>query len=218
MYRALIFDFDGTILDTETPECGSWQALYAEHDLVFPLHEFHAAVGRGYDPAVFEPLGNLGTLLGGAHTREALKARQRAHFAESLARQDVRGGVREWLEAAGERGLGRAVASSSERAWIDRHLPRLGLDIHFDAIRTSDDVGPGRTKPHPDLFLAACAALGVAPDRAIVIEDSENGVKAARAAGCFTVAVPNPMTAHMDFSQADLVLNSLAERKLESLL
>ena len=218
MLRALIFDFDGTILDTETPECGSWQALYGEHGQTFPLHEFHAALGRGYDPEIFEPLSSLHGLLGGAFRSEVLKNRQRAHFQALLHGQDVRGGVREWLAEARELGLGRAVASSSERAWIDRHLPRLGLDSHFDAIRTKDDVEPGRTKPHPDLFLAACAALGVAPGDAVVIEDSENGVKAARAAGCFTIAVPNPMTAHMDFSQADLVLNSLSERTFNEFL
>jgi HAD superfamily hydrolase (TIGR01509 family) len=218
MFRALIFDFDGTILDTETPECGSWQALYAEHEYTFPLSEFHAAVGRGYDPNVFEPLSNLHRLLGGASPPERLKDRQRAHFQALILGQETRPGVRDWLAEAGTLGWGRAVASSSERLWIDRHLPRLGLDSQFDAIRTKDDVGPGRTKPHPDLFLAACDALGVSPERAIVIEDSENGVKAARAAGCFTVAVPNPMTAHMDFSLADLVLPSLDERKLKSLL
>ena len=218
VFHALIFDFDGTILDTETPECASWEALYADHGQVFPLHEFHAALGRGYDPQVFEPLQNLHGLLGGVHAPEFLKDGQRGYFQTLIESQEVRGGVREWLSEAAALGLKRAVASSSPRVWIDRHLPRLGLDTHFDAIRTRDDVGEGRAKPHPDLFLAACDALGVAPERAIVVEDSENGVKAARAAGCFTIAVPNPMTAHMDFSLADLILESLAERKLESLL
>jgi HAD superfamily hydrolase (TIGR01509 family) len=215
--RALIFDFDGTILDTETPECEGWETLYREHGLTFPRHRFFEAVGRGYSPDLFEPWTYLSEALGGTLSPDDARVRHREIFRETLEGQSVRPGVTDWLHEAGERGWGRAVASSSPRLWIDRHLPRLGLESHFEAIRTKDDVAEGRTKPHPDLFLLACEALGVTPKNALVIEDSENGVKAARAAGCFVIATPNPMTAHMDFSQADLVLDTLKERPLKEL-
>ncbi len=217
MTRALIFDFDGTILDTETPECGGWETLYAQLGHVFPREKFLEAVGRGYDPEIFEPWTFLHGILEISPGPDELKARHREIFRATLEGQSVRPGVTDWLTDARAAGWASAVASSSPRVWIDRHLPRLGLESHFDAIRTKDDVAPGRTKPHPDLFLAACAALSVAPQNAVVIEDSENGVKAARAAGCFVVATPNPMTRHMDFSQADLVLETLAEQPFADL-
>lgn len=217
MSVALIFDFDGTILDTETPECTGWETLYSEHGLTFPRHRFFEAVGRGYSPDVFEPWTYLSGELQGKLTIDEVKERHREIFRLSIEGQCVRPGVAEWLVDAGSRGWGRAVASSSPRVWIDRHLPRLGLADHFEAIKTKDDVGPGRTKPHPDLFLLACEALQVEPQNAVVIEDSENGVKAARAAGCYVIATPNPMTAHMDFSQADLILESLDKHTIEKL-
>ncbi|MGC4045760.1 MAG: HAD-IA family hydrolase [Armatimonas sp.] len=217
MSVGLIFDFDGTILDTETPECTGWECLYSEHGLTFPRHRFFEAVGRGYSPDLFEPWTYLSAELKGALSIDDAKARHREIFRGMLEGQTARPGVTAWLEDAGAQGWGRAVASSSPRVWIDRHLPRLGLDRHFEAIKTKDDVAAGRTKPHPDLFLLACQALHVEPQNAIVIEDSENGVKAARAAGCYVIATPNPMTAHMDFSQADLVLESLEHQSLKEL-
>ena len=218
MLRALIFDFDGTILDTETPEFASWADVYAEFQHALPRDRYLEAVGRGYDPALFEPGAHLHGLLGGVHEKEALKNLQRASFARRIASETLRPGVAEWLAGAKRLGWGRAIASSSPRVWLERHLPRLGLSEEFDAVVTRDDVGEGRTKPHPDLFLAACARLEVAPGQAVVVEDSENGVKAARAAGCVTVAVPNPMTAAMDFSLADYFFQSLEECKLQELL
>jgi putative hydrolase of the HAD superfamily len=214
---ALIFDFDGTILDTETPECAGWETLYREHGLEFPRQRYFDAVGRGYDPEVFEPWTYLSRALNGALSAEEARAQHRTFFWTSLEGQGVRPGVTAWISDATVQGYRCAVASSSPRVWIDRHLPRLGLEDKFKAIVTKDDVAAGRTKPHPDLFLLACAALEIAPHNAIVIEDSENGVKAAKAAGCFVVATPNPMTAHMDFAQADVVLESLEGHGLRAL-
>jgi beta-phosphoglucomutase-like phosphatase (HAD superfamily) len=214
--RAILFDFDGTILDTETPECEGWVDLYARHGQVFPREKFHDAVGRGYDPEIFEPWTYLSRAVEGRLTPEEAREAHREIFWSMLDGVGPREGVLDWLAEAQVLGWGRAVASSSPRSWIERHLPLLGMSAHFQAIRTKDDVGPGRTKPHPDLFLAACAALGVEPSQSLVVEDSENGVKAARAAGCFVVATPNPMTRHMDFSSADRVLDSLSRETLRS--
>jgi beta-phosphoglucomutase-like phosphatase (HAD superfamily) len=87
---------------------------------------------------------------------------------------------------------------------------------YFAVIRCRDDVAPGRAKPHPDIYLAALAALDVPADQAIAIEDSLNGMLAARAAGIFTVVTPNPVTAQLDFSQADLVLLTLESLDLRA--
>jgi beta-phosphoglucomutase-like phosphatase (HAD superfamily) len=95
-------------------------------------------------------------------------------------------------------------------------LERLRLDADWDAVRTRDDVV--RTKPAPDLYLSAVAALGVAPREAVAFEDSANGIAAAKDAGLLCVAVPNALTAGMDLSRADVRLGSLADTPLEELL
>ncbi len=127
-------------------------------------------------------------------------------------------GVREFLRDGHRLGLRLAIASSSERAWVEPHLVRLGLRDYFDKVICGDDVAPGRTKPHTDVFMKALAELHLRADEAIVLEDSPNGVTAARAAGIFVVAVPNPVTAVLPIEGADLVVDSIANLPLEKLL
>jgi beta-phosphoglucomutase-like phosphatase (HAD superfamily) len=109
-----------------------------------------------------------------------------------------------------------AVASSSSRAWVEPHLERFGLRGRFSVVRTRDDVA--RTKPAPDLFLAACEGLGVEPAEAVALEDSAHGVTAARAAGLRCVVVPNQLTRLTDLSHADLRIDSLADLRLDARL
>jgi beta-phosphoglucomutase-like phosphatase (HAD superfamily) len=96
------------------------------------------------------------------------------------------------------------------------HLERLGLIEYFQVIRASDDVK--KTKPDPELYLSACAGLGVPASQAIALEDSPNGVAAAKNAGMYCVAIPNVLTRRLPLEQADLRLDSLEEMRLESLL
>jgi HAD superfamily hydrolase (TIGR01509 family) len=127
-------------------------------------------------------------------------------------------GVVDILNAARDHRLGLAVASSSPHSWVDSHLSRLGLFDRFDRIICADDVPAGRTKPNPDLFLKALDALGARADEAVVFEDSPNGVKAARAAGIFVVAAPNPVTALLEFDGENLRIDSLANLPLPQLM
>jgi putative hydrolase of the HAD superfamily len=126
--------------------------------------------------------------------------------------------VTELLSDARQRGLQLAIASSSDHGWVERHLARLGLRERFDVLVCSEDVAPGRTKPQPDLFLKALEVLHIRPSEAIVFEDSLNGVRAARAAGIFVVAVPNHVTALSGVDGADMTLSSLREFRLEKFL
>ena len=119
-------------------------------------------------------------------------------------------GVEDLIDALRVVGVPLGVASSSSRAWLDRHLDRLDLAHHFGAIVGADLVG-GVGKPAPDVYLKACADLGADPRRSVALEDSANGATAARAAGMFVVAVPSRITVHNDFSHAHLVVGSLAE-------
>ena len=111
-----------------------------------------------------------------------------------------------------------AIASSSPHAWVDHHAKRLGIFQHFDKIICADDVGVGRTKPNPDLFLLALNQLQVQKNEAVVFEDSPNGVLAANRAGIFVVAVPNPVTSLLVIEGANLILQSLSEMPLATLL
>ncbi|CAN5644309.1 HAD family hydrolase [soil metagenome] len=212
--RALLFDFDGTILDTESSEFASWQAVYREHGCELGLAEWLPCIGTAEN--VFDPLEALEQQLGRSLERERVEAgRREAHLVE-LDKLTVLAGVAEYIREAERRGVALAVASSSSRAWVEGHLGRLGLLERFAVIRCRDDVR--RTKPDPELFLAAVRGLGVRPGEAVAIEDSLNGVRAAKAAGLFTVAVPGPMTRSLDFAAADLVVGSLLELPLSELV
>jgi len=212
--QALIFDFDGLMLDTETPEVEVWQAIYREHGYELPVDEWAKTIG-GYGISRFDAAIHLGQLTG--LDPEPLRARYRRESDEIIRASPVMPGVMELLGAGRERGLKMAVASSSSHTWVDAHLSRLGVIGYFDHILCSEDIAPGRTKPNPDLFLLAVDRLQVQKAAAVVFEDSPNGVRAARSAGIFVVAVPNPLTARLGVDGADLTVRSLAEISLDGL-
>jgi HAD superfamily hydrolase (TIGR01509 family) len=212
--QALIFDFDGLMLDTETPEVEVWQAIYREHGHKLPVDEWAKTIG-GYGISVFDAATHLAQLTG--LDPAPLRTRYRRESDEIIHASPVMPGVVELLNEGRKRGLGLAVASSSSHAWVDSHLSRLGLAEHFNCVVCSEDVAPGRTKPNPDLFLLALDRLEVQKEAAVVFEDSPNGVRAAKSAGIFVVAVPNPLTIRLGVNGADLMVNSLAELSLDKL-
>jgi HAD superfamily hydrolase (TIGR01509 family) len=214
---ALLFDFDGLILDTETTEFRVWQAIYREYGQEM-LPETWGQVIGGYGISNFDGAVHLAELLGDGTDVQALRARFRSESDALILQQPVMPGVVDYLDDARRLGLRLAVASSSPHDWVNAHLARLGLADRFDVIICGDDVPPGRTKPHPDLFLKALDALKVKVDEAIVFEDSPNGVTAARAAGIFVVRVPNPITSLLKTDGANLTLNSLAQIPLHEML
>lgn len=215
MIKALIFDFDGLILDTETPEEVVWTSIYREHGHDFPFHEWQKTIG-GYGLSNFDPAEHLARLT--QLEAAPLRARYRLEADAAINSNPILPGVEEMINDARKRGLKLAIASSSSHSWVDPHLARLGLAPRFDSLICADDVASGRTKPYPDLFLLALDRLEVTRDAAIVFEDSPNGVRAARAAGIFVVAVPNPLTARMGVDGADLAVKSLADLSLTDLL
>lgn len=216
--RALIFDFDGLILDTETPEVEVWRAIYAEHGFEYSKDHWSQIIG-GWGNSPFDPADALQQLSTLPLDLEAIRKRQREESNARVLKQPVMEGVFDYVRSARALGLRLAIASSSERDWVEPHLARLGLLNDFEKIICGDQVAPGRTKPHADLYEKALAALRLKPDEVLVLEDSPNGVKAARAAGIvFVVAVPNPITAMLPMDGADLVLDSLASLPLEGLL
>lgn len=212
--RALLFDFDGLIVDTETPSLASWQEVYREHGRELPLERWATIIGT--TAAGFDPLDYLEELHG-AIDRVAVKSRRYEHELRLLEIEGLRPGILEYLEGAERIGLKTAIVSSSSRQWVDRHLARLERAEHFDEIVTADH-DPERGKPSPRLYLEALELLGVSAREAIAFEDSPNGVKAAKAARIYTVAIPNGVTAALGLDEADLVVESLADLPLRDLL
>jgi HAD superfamily hydrolase (TIGR01509 family) len=210
MIRALVFDFDGLILDTETPLIDAWAALHERAGLAYSRDDAHRLVGHveiDFDPwAAFGPAADR-PALGEAHRRLAR---------ELTSRQPVLPGVLACLEEGRTHGFRLGIASNSGHRHVDGHLARLGLTAFFDLTCCREDVVAG--KPAPDLYLNILRRFGVAPTEAIAFEDSTAGTVAARSAGLWVVAVPNPSTHGHDFSAAHLVVPSLAEAPLAQLL
>jgi HAD superfamily hydrolase (TIGR01509 family) len=215
MIKALIFDFDGLIVDTEMPDYESWQQVYQRYGCELPVEAWGQIVG-GTAASDFDPHTFLEELCGLSLDREEVWISRRKQYLDSIAEQPVLPGVLNYLDEAEQFGLKLGVASSSPENWVRGHLARLGLYQRFDTIKTADDVQ--RTKPDPELFLATIDALGIKLSEGVVFEDSPNGVKAAKAAGLFCVAVPNKLTAQLKLEGADLRLSSLEELKLGELL
>ena len=213
---ALVFDFDGLILDTETCTYETTAGIFAEHGETLDLAWWHSIIGTADHPHWSEMLADR---LGRPVDRAALVDRREARRLEILRGLPPCAGVVELLDAAAVEGVPTAVASSSGLDWVGGHLDRLGLRSRFAAVVTRDDLGGGesRTKPAPDLFLLAAERLGVDLAHCVAFEDSPNGVAAARAAGMVVVGVPGPMTAGLDMSAADLVVPSLAEIDIATL-
>jgi len=212
--KALVFDFDGLIVDTEVPIFRVWQRIYRERGQELPLERWLTIIGTASGP--FDPVIDLGQKTGQKLDEPEIKELERLYYQEATAIQQLLPGVLDYLVAARKLELKTAVASSSTRKWVIDHLGRFGIVGQFDAIVCREDVK--RTKPDPELYRTALQRVGVEPADAIALEDSSNGVHAAKAAGLFCVAVPNPLTADLDFSEADLRLISLEAMLLRDLL
>jgi HAD superfamily hydrolase (TIGR01509 family) len=215
MLKALIFDFDGLILDTETPEVLVWQSIYKEHGFELPVDEWQKTIG-GYGISTFDAADHLAFLSQGRLDSVSVRSHHRKKMDAIIHASPIMPGVINMIEQAKENGLQVAIGSSSPHSWVDEHVKRLGIFDYFDHIICQDDVLPGRTKPNPDIFLKALDQLNVKKNAAVVFEDSPNGVLAARRAGIFVVGVPNPLTAKLGVT-GDLTVPSLAELSLHEL-
>jgi HAD superfamily hydrolase (TIGR01509 family) len=214
LIKALVFDFDGLIVDTEVPIFRAWQRIYREHGQDLPLEQWLTIIGTASGP--FDPVIDLAEKTGAKLDGQELKALEVLYYQEATALQQLLPGVIDYLVAARQLGLKTAVASSSTRKWVMDHLNRFGIGGRFDAIICREDVK--RTKPDPDLYLTALQRLGVQPAEAIAFEDSSNGIHAAKAAGLFCVVVPNPLTVDLDLTEADLRLLTLEAMPLRDVI
>ena len=210
---AVVLDFDGLILDTETPIFEAWREAYRGRGQVLSMDDWQHSLGTN---GGFDPLARLVALAGEELDREAVEREVEEANRRACDAQALLPGVEALLVEAERLGLRRAVASSSSRAWVEGWLTRHGIRHRVEVICARDDVA--RVKPAPDLFLLAAERLGLPPAACIVFEDSPNGMRAARAAGMRCVAVPNGLTCQLRLPDPDLVVASLAERPLGAIL
>jgi HAD superfamily hydrolase (TIGR01509 family) len=208
----LVLDFDGTVLDTEWPAYRAaaelwdahgieltiemWSARIGTHARLDPFHELQERLGRTLDPAL----------------NEQRIARKNALTDE----MPLNPGVLGWLEEAERLGVRVGIASSSPSSWIERNLERLALRERFHCLVCCEGDLPA--KPDPASYAHAVEQLGGDPSVSVAVEDSANGIAAAVTAGLFTVAVPHDLTAHMDLSRADVVVDSLDDLSLGAAL
>jgi putative hydrolase of the HAD superfamily len=212
--EAVVFDFDGLIVDSEWLIFEAAYVAFSEHGHELTIEAWATIIGTNSrtDPGWWSRLCAAAGIEGfdKADFDTAYQAQDRSRSDDLPALP----GVVELVESLAGAGVPIGVASSSSRAWLDRHLTRLGLIDRFGALIGSDLVG-GIGKPAPDVYLKACADLGVDPRRSVAIEDSSHGVTAAKSAGMTAIAVPSQITRFNDFSHADLVVGSLVDLSAE---
>lgn len=208
--RALIFDFDGLIVDSETPGYHAWSELYATYGCSLPFDKYSACIGTigGFDLHAY-----LEEQSGRSFDRGELEAACNVRWLDLMKDQPLLPGIASCVSMAKAHGLKVAIASSSTHAWVARNLRKFGLLDEFDALCTRDDVDA--VKPDPALYHLALKKLAVSAAEAIAFEDSPNGILAAKRAGIFCVAIPNPLTKDLPLDMADRRLNSLAEFELD---
>src|SRR3954471_4828946 len=212
--RALLFDFDGTLWDSESAVLEAYRQLYAAHGQDLPSEDWARGVGtRGG----FEPVADLEARLGRALEEGIADDAGWDRIVGSLEHVGLRPGVRAYIDEAQARGIALAIVSSNQRDWVEHHLKRMEVADVWDAVLTAggDEM---RAKPSPVLYAEALDVMGVQAEAAVAIEDSPHGIAAARAAGLYCVAAPNEVTASLDLSAADLKVASLEDLPFEELL
>ncbi|MCM3163256.1 HAD family phosphatase [Metabacillus litoralis] len=212
MYKAVVFDFDGLIFDTESVHTTIYKEMFELHNVEFPFQSWIQHIGTKSNVSIYDLLEKEIEQI----DREQLKKMNKEKLETRLNSLEVRPGVEDFLKEAQAMNLKIGLASSSDYKWVSSHLDRLGLLHYFECIMTSDDVA--EVKPHPELYLLAAKKLGVEPEFCIAFEDSANGSLAAKRAGLTCVIVPNDTTKHLTFPEVDYRLSSMADCGLVELV
>ena len=214
MIKALIFDFDGIIIDSESPELQVWQEVFAEHGRELGLDLWADLVGRPSNH--FDLYSYFHQNVNPEADLAALRLERRARVIALTEAQPVLPGVCDYLRDASAIGLKIGLASSSSGGHVRGHLARLELLSYFHTTKCFEDTETH--KPDPAPYRAVLDELGVAPHEAVAFEDSPNGITSAKAAGIFCVVVPNPVTRCLTLDHADHRMESLADEPLQRVL
>jgi HAD superfamily hydrolase (TIGR01509 family) len=207
MIKAIIFDFDGTIIDTETAWYVAFREAYKEHGVELTEAFYSQCVGT--DLNNFNPYEYLITEKNLPIDRDVFRNDIQLRHSKLMEQEKIRPGVLEYLEAAKDAGLRIGLASSSPMKWVEKYLNQLNIRDYFECIRTSDHVT--NVKPDPELYLQTLDCLQVKAQEAVAIEDSLHGARAAAAAGMHCVVTPNELTKFMEFDPVFHRANSLSD-------
>ncbi len=208
--EAVVFDFDGLIVDTESVWYDVFCGIFRKLDYDLTIDEFALCIGTS-DDVLFDRLKKKVSF-----TKESVLREAKSIYKDQLPALKLRDGVLEYLNTAKNLGFKIGLASSSNRIWVEGFLDRFDIKDYFDVIKTADDVV--KIKPDPELYLAAIKELRAAPEETIAFEDSVNGLRAALTAGLNVVIVPNKVTGQLNFEGYRLRLNSMSDMTFEELL
>lgn len=214
MIKGIIFDFDGLICDTETPELKAWYELFADYNREFPLDAYLATIGAIYNDNT--PVLMLKQMVEDPIDAEEVMGDFLVIKKELMDQEPLRPGVLDYLIGAKKSNLRIGLASSAPSEWVLHHIKRLGIIDFFDCIRTADHIN--NPKPDPEVYIRALDCMNVLPHEVIALEDSPNGVGAAVKAGVNVVAVPNSVTKVFNFDGADLIIDELTDISLNDLI
>jgi HAD superfamily hydrolase (TIGR01509 family) len=211
---AVIFDFDGVILDSETPEYESHKQVFEMFGVPLSHDDYLRQVGLYHVDHETEWFTRLCELSPAPPDRATYDAERKRIFSALVPREPMPG-ILDLLDALGDAGVPLAIASTSTSRWVVPAAERLGVRARFAAVVTGDDVQ--RRKPAPDVYLEAARRLRADPARSVAVEDSAPGIISARAAGMKTVAIPHWLTEGHDLSAADLRVAHAGELTLDRL-
>lgn len=211
--KAVVFDMDGVIFDTEPVWLAAETELLSRRGRRFPPELARTIMGVPGAAAMRIVADELGLTDEPAHLSRELNAIFYALVENGLSVMD---GLAERLEHLDQLGLPMGVATSTEGALARTMLGRAGLLERFAFVLTRDDVQNG--KPDPEIYRKACGMHGVAPSRTVVVEDSLAGTQSARSAGCRVVALRHELTRTLEFPDAELVVDSHRDARVSALL
>jgi HAD superfamily hydrolase (TIGR01509 family) len=207
--QGILFDFDGLILDTETPIFQAWQDKFREHGKELLLEDWAEILGKsGKEDG---PIEDFFRAINKESERQAILDEVSRKELDLVVNKKPLPGAKELIKKAKQKGLTLGIVSSSDQKWVHSHLKRLGLWDYFDHTSCAEEVD--QAKPDPALYHLGLKKMNGVPEKVVVLEDSPNGVLAAKRAGLFCIAVPNSLTSQLPFfsnrGTPDLILDSL---------
>ena len=206
-YKAVLWDFDGVIVDTEWPIYQAWQSFFEKNGQDLSLEMYVKCIGSDF--ATWSPEKYLEELTGRTFDWEAEGVTRNVEIRRRLEDATVNPGIVDVWTAMRDAGLRLAVVSSSSHDWVDGWLEKLNLTDFIETTVCRGDVP--RIKPAPDLYLEGARQVGFSPGECLVIEDSLNGLISAQAAGCDCCVVPNQITQILDFPGAKVRIDDIRE-------
>ncbi len=213
MIKAVIFDLDGVIVESENAHIEAEKQVLLKHNLVISAEELHRYTGTTAKAMFTELIAKYKL----ATTFEEIN-HQKEKILLKLLEQDAKPtrGILSLIRELKRRGIRLAIGSSSTRKLIDYVLTKLNITSLFDCVLAAEDVE--HSKPNPEIFLRAATKLGVSPDLCLVIEDAKLGVEAAKSAGMKCIGYRNPHSGNQDLSKADITTDDFSKLDIEKMI